>query len=162
MCQPPTSIDYDVVVSSRRAPTPVRFEQSVAERLAAFVATRPGLSRSSAANRLVDEGLRMAEFPGVAFRDGASGRRAYLVGGPDVWEVVRAVRSARTHEPQVAADDVVALVAGNAGLTEPLVRLAVSYWGVYPDDVDAEIVAADSAERSAFAAWQRERGLLAG
>lgn len=111
---------------------------------------------------MVDEGLRMAELPGVAFRDGASGRRAFLVGGPDVWEVVRAVRSARAHEPGLAADDVIALVARNAGLAAWVVRLAVSYWAAYPADVEAEIEAADVAERGAVQAWQRERALLAG
>ncbi len=104
----------------------------------------------------------MVEFPGVGFRDGASGRRAFIVGGPDVREVVRAVRAARTHEPQLEPDDLVALVARNAGLTERVVRLAVSYWSAYPADVDAEIEVVDAAEQAAVAAWQRERGLLAG
>jgi hypothetical protein len=61
---------------SKRSPTPVRFDVPVAERLAAFVAARPGSSLSSAANRLVDEGLRMNEHPGVVFREGPTGRRA--------------------------------------------------------------------------------------
>jgi len=84
---------------SKRAATPVRFDPPVAERLASFVAANPGMSLSSAANRLVDEAMRMAEHPGVIFRSGPTGRRAALAGGPDVWEVIRAVKSAHTTEP---------------------------------------------------------------
>src|SRR5882724_4503246 len=101
---------------SRRSATPVRFDHAVAERLAAHVAAHRGSSMSSAANRLVDEGLRMAEHPGVVFREGPTGRRAGLVGGPDVWEVVRAVKSARAAEPELAEEDVLTLVSTNTGV----------------------------------------------
>src|SRR6266487_5136826 len=63
---------------TKRAATPVRFDERVGERLASFVAAHPGSSMSSAANRLVDEGLRMSEHPGIVFRDGPTGRRAGL------------------------------------------------------------------------------------
>ncbi len=53
---------------SKRAATPVRFDPTVAERLSSFVAANPGMSLSSAANRLVDEALRMSEHPGIVFR----------------------------------------------------------------------------------------------
>ena len=147
---------------SKRAATPVRFDTTVAERLSSFVAANPGMSLSSAANRLVDEALRMSEHPGVVFRPGPSGRRASLAGGPDVWEVVRAVRSARAAEPGLAEDDLLALVAGNTGIPVRLIRTAVRYWAAYPNEVDAEIAAAHAAEDAAEDAWRRERRLLAG
>ncbi len=34
----------------------------------------------------------MQEFPAIEFRDGVSGHRAGIRGGPDVWEVVRVAR----------------------------------------------------------------------
>ena len=101
---------------------------------------------SAAANLLVDEGLRMAEHPGIMFRDGATGRRAALASGPDVWEVVRAVKSARAAEPELAEDDVLAVVVANTGVPLRMVRTAVSYWARYPAEIDAEIAAADHAE----------------
>jgi hypothetical protein len=110
---------------SKRAATPVRFDPAVAERLSSFVAANPGMSLSSAANRLVDEALRMSEHPGIVFRPGPTGRRAGLVGGPDVWEVVRAVKSARAVEPGLAEDDLLTLVAENTGLPARLTRVAV-------------------------------------
>jgi hypothetical protein len=120
------------------------------------------MSLSSAANRLVDEALRMSDHPGVVFRPGPTGRRAGLITGPDVWEVVRAVKSARAHEPDLKEDGLLALVADNTGVPVRLIRAAVGYWASYPDEVDAEIAAAESAEDAAEDAWRRERRLLAG
>jgi len=147
---------------AKRSATPVRFDEGVGARLASFAAAHPGLSRSAAANLLVDEGLRMAEQPGVVFRDGPTGRRAGLVGGPDVWEVIRAVKSARAAESNLADDDLVGLVAENAGVPGRLVTIAVRYWASYPDEVEAQVAAADAAESSAEVAWQREQDLLVG
>src|ERR1039458_3772079 len=100
---------------AKRSATPVRFEATVVDRLASFVAAHPGMSLSLAANRLVDEALRMSEHPGIMFRAGPTGRRASLATGPDVWEVVRAIKSARTSEPDLTEEDVLALVEKNTG-----------------------------------------------
>jgi hypothetical protein len=43
---------------------------------------------SSVTNLFVDEALRAEEHPGITFRPGPTGRRAGIVGGPDVWEVI--------------------------------------------------------------------------
>jgi len=139
----------------------VRFDVPVAERLASFAAAHPGLSMSSAANRLVDEGLRMQEHPGVVFREGPTGRRAGLVGGADVWEVIRAVMSARAAEPELAEQEVLDLVSANTGLPPRLVRTAVRYWAAYPGEIDTEIAAAAAADDAAEQAWQRQHRLLA-
>jgi hypothetical protein len=147
---------------NKRAATPVRFDPTVAERLSSFVAANPGMSLSSAANRLVDEALRMSEHPGIVFRPGPTGRRASLVAGPDVWETVRAVKSARAHEPDLAEDDLLTLVAENTGVPVRHIRVAVRYWASYPEDIEAEITAAEAAENAAGDAWRRERELLAG
>jgi hypothetical protein len=79
---------------TKRPATPVRFDPLVAERLTSFVAANPGMSLSFAANRLVDEALRMAEHPGVIFQPGLTGRRATLAGGPNAWQVIRAEEAA--------------------------------------------------------------------
>jgi hypothetical protein len=156
-----TRSDYHVVMA-KRAATPVRFDMSVAERLSAFVVANPGMSLSSAANRLVDEALRMNEHPGIVFRPGPTGRRAGLVGGPDVWEVIRAVKSARAAEPGLAEEELLALIAENTGIPVRLIRAAVRYWASYTEEIDAQIAAAEAAEESAEDAWRRERRLLAG
>lgn len=146
----------------KKNPTPVRFDMQVADRLAAFVSINHGLSLSAAANMLVDEGLRMMEHPGVIFRTGPTGRRAGLATGPDVWEIVRAVRSARVAEPDLGERELLEMVAENTGVPVRLIRVATGYWASYPDEIDAEVAAADAAEENAERAWRREQELLAG
>lgn len=143
-------------------PSSVRFEPGVLARLAAFLATHRDLSLSSASNRLVDEALRMYEHPLIVFRDGPAGRRARLVGGPDVWEVIAAIRSVRRSEPGRAGDEALSLVAETSGVATPLLRAAVAYWGDYPEEVDAFVDRAQAEANQARARWQRERELLDG
>ena len=59
-------------------------------------------------------------------------------------------------------DNLLALVAENTGIPERFIRVAVGYWASYPDDIDAEVSAAEAAEAAAEDAWRRERELLAG
>jgi hypothetical protein len=146
----------------RRSATPVRFDTAVAERLTSFAAANPGMSLSSAANRLVDEALRMSEHPGITFRAGPTGRRAALASGPDIWEAVRAIKSARATEPDLSEDNLLALVADNTDVPVRLLRIAIRYWASYPGEIDTEIAAAQAAEDAAEHAWRRERDLLAG
>jgi hypothetical protein len=147
---------------SMAGPASVRFDPAVAARLAVFVAMHPGLSASAATNLLVDEALRSQEHPLVVFRDGPAGRRARMIGGPDVWEVVRAVRGVRSAEPDLDADEVVALVSDTTGVPPHLVRAAVDYWADHPDDVNAWIARADAESLAAEERWRREQRLLAG
>lgn len=83
------------------------------------------------------------------FRDGATGRRAGLVGGPDVREVIRAVKSAREAEPDLDATGVFAIVESNTGVPSRLIDVAVRYWSSYPDEIDAWIAQTEAAEAQA-------------
>ena len=80
----------------------------------------------------------------------------------DVWEVVRAVKSARAAEPDLAERELLAMLAENTGVPVRMIRVATGYWAAYPDEIDAEIAAADAAEEGAEQAWRRERELLGG
>jgi hypothetical protein len=86
---------------------------------------------------------------------------ARLIGGPDVWQVVRAVMSVRETEPSLSADEVLELVAETSGVSVPLVRAAIAYWADFPDEIDAWIDRGIDDERQAREHWERERGLLA-
>lgn len=141
-------------------PRSIRFDQSVTERLASFVARHPGRSSSSVAARLVDEGLRMEEHPGILFRDGPTGRRARLVAGPDVWQVIAALRSARAAEPGLDEAALLQLVADNAGVALRLVRTAIDYWASYPDEVDAMVEHAARVAAEQEQAHRRQQDLL--
>lgn len=142
------------------SPASVRFDSAVAARLARFVASHPGLSASAATNLLVDEALRCQEHPLIAFRDGPAGRRARLVGGPDVWEVARAVRSARAAEPDLGPAGLVALVSDTSGVAQRLVRAAIDYWAAFPDDIDGWVERAEVETVEAERRWRREQQLL--
>lgn len=142
-------------------PRSIRFDARVNDRLTVYVASNPGWSGSSAANRFVDEALRMEDHPGVIFRNGPTGRRAVLIGGPDVREVIRAVKSARAAEADLDADDIVTLVSTNTGVPARLVDTAIRYWAGYPDEIDAWIGEIESLEEQALLAWERRQGLLA-
>ncbi len=146
---------------ARKSPTPVRFDGRVAQRLVSFASSRPGLSVSGAANLLVDEALRMIEHPGIVFRDGPTGRRAGVAGGPDVWELIAAVKQARAIESELDDEEVLAVVVDNTGAPLRMVRTALNYWASHSDDIDAEIAAASLAETNAELAWRNQRDLLA-
>jgi hypothetical protein len=137
-------------------PLSIRFDPGLLERLRRRAQSSPGATPSGLAQRLVDEGLRMAEHPGVIFKDGPSGRRAALAFGPDVWEVVKVLREIDERgEPAVAATGEV------LALPEAKVRVAMHYYAAYPEEIDAEIAEAERVSAQAEHAWQVERRLLA-
>lgn len=57
--------------------------------------------------------------PGIAFRDGPASRRPTLLGGPDVWEVISAARSAPER-----GDQLIAALAERLGTTPEKIRVA--------------------------------------
>lgn len=119
----------------------------------ALRAASEGVSETALVARLLDEGLKTAAHPGIVYRDGASGRRAALAGGPDVWEVVVAVRGAPGRGDAKVAD-----AAEQMGLPERLVRLAVSFAVANGEEIERRIALNDAAaERARQLAEQRER-----
>ena len=142
------------------SPSSVRFEPRVLERLSAFVAVHQDLTLSSATSRLVDEALRAREHPLITFKDGPAGRRARVVGGPDVWEIIGAVRSVRTAESELAGDEALIVVAETSGVPVPFLRAALAYWGDFPEEVDAFLERARAEAGQAQAAWERQQELL--
>lgn len=61
----------------------VRLDDALAERLR-LRARAAGETLSDRLRRYAEEGTRRDEHPLVTFRDGPAGRRAGLLGGPDV------------------------------------------------------------------------------
>jgi hypothetical protein len=140
-------------------PSSVRFDPKVLERLNVFVEAHPGLSLSAAGNLLVDEALRTAAHPLVAFIDGPSGRRARLRGGPDVDRVIRALLSTQEAQPSFSIDEVLNLVGETTDVPVPTIRAAVEYWAEFPEEVDARIEQGRKAESEAREQWRSEHDL---
>lgn len=142
------------------SPRSVRFDPSTEGHLADFVIRHPGLTHSSAAALLVEEGLRMDAHPGVLFREGPAGRRAVVAGGPDVWEAIRAVRLTRASEPALDAVELIDVVADLTGVSPRHLEIAIAYYSDYPAEIDDQLAAADTAEHDAMLAVERRRELL--
>ena len=119
-------------------------------------ARRRGESKARTAERMIDEGLRMEDHPGVVFRDGPSGRRAALASGPDIWEVIETLRGT-----ELAGEDAIAATAQWGSLTLGQVRLAVRYYGEFREEIDDRIDANRAEAQRQRAAWERARDALA-
>ncbi|HUB98361.1 MAG TPA: hypothetical protein VMS11_00900 [Solirubrobacterales bacterium] len=115
-----------------------------------------GTNKSRLAERYVDEGTRMDEHPGVVFRGGPTGRRAALAGGPDVWELMAAVKTGKGR-----GEEAIAATAELLNLTDSQVRTAVRYYGAFTDEIDQRIALNAEDADEAEAAWQREQAALA-
>ncbi len=97
---------------------------------------------------------------GIVFRDSPTGRRAVTEGGPDIWEIVRALRQVRTATPLLTREEVTSFVAKQAAITESAIRTAVAYYSEYPTEIEgleASSLAAENALEKRLAA---ERELL--
>ena len=92
----------------------------------------------------------------MIFKDGPSGRRAALAYGPDVWEVIKFLREVdeRGSAAIEAAAEVFAVDASR-------IATAISYFGDYSDEIDAEMAEADEASVRAEAAWRVQQRLIA-
>src|SRR3984957_20228564 len=137
-------------------PLSIRFDAALLSRLRRRATSPTGSSVSALAQRLIDEGLRMADHPGVIFKDGPSGRRAALAYGPDVWEVIKFLREVDERGPGAidAAAEVFAVDTSR-------IATAISYYGDFSDEIDAEITEADEVSARAEAAWLVQQQLIA-
>jgi uncharacterized protein (DUF433 family) len=123
------------IQKSLRMPEPLA--QAIAE-----AADAAGRDFSAVATELLAEAIAMRRCPGIAFMDGATGRRAILAGtGLDVWEVVYAYEHLDRRFPE--------LQAAFSHLTDLQLRAALAYATLYPEDIRRRIAATD--------AWTPER-----
>jgi uncharacterized protein (DUF433 family) len=91
-----------------------------------------GLDFSGVANQLLEEAVRMRRCPGIVFRAGPSGRRATVAGtGIDVWEIIATYHAVGRAERR--------LRKSYHWLTEPQLRAALTYYRLYPDDIDQKL-----------------------
>jgi len=95
-------------------------------------AEEKGKSWSAATAELLEEAIRMRRAPGIGFADGPSGRRAIVAGtGLDVWEVVAAWQECGRNYDE--------LVQNFDWLTDAQLQAAVSYYALYPKEIDKRL-----------------------
>jgi len=110
----------------------VRLDDKLAERLR-LRARAAGESLSDRLRRYAEEGARRDEHPMITFRDGPTGRRAGLIGGPDVWEVAMWI------DDLGPVKDPAAELAADGILTRAQIDAAVAYRAAYPDEIQVRI-----------------------
>jgi uncharacterized protein (DUF433 family) len=127
----------------------------VLKRLKAEAGAR-NVSTSAFAEELIEEGLRTRRHPMIVFRDGASGRRAGLIGGQDVWEVVGWLVGG-----DVPPEDRISRVAEHLGLSHQQIDAVLDYYADFTTEIDKEIAENVAVADELEAAWRRPKGLLA-
>lgn len=109
-----------------------------------------GATKTALAETYLREAIAVAEHPGIVFRDGPAGRRAALVGGPDVWEVI-----------ETFLDEARDLSATAQYLKLPvgLVQAAISYYADHRGEIDDWIARNAAIAEQAEAAWRRQQAM---
>jgi len=106
------------------------------------MASRHGWTASDASARLVEEGLRRAEFAFIDFRDSTAGRQAYVQGSTlAVWEVALLLRAYK-HDT--------AAVARHLGWPEAKVRAATHYAEAFSAEIGEALADNDAVDLKAL------------
>ena len=116
-------------------------------------AAAEGIPERALLERLVREGLDTVQHPGIVYREGPTGRRASLAMGPDVWEVVSALRYTSGSDAER-----VAALSEQFDLHPRHIRTAIDFAATHRVEIDAQVAANDAAaERARQLAEQRAR-----
>ena len=96
------------------------------------LAKNTGKDFSGLARDLLMEAIKMRKCPGITFADGPTGRRARVAGsGIDVWEVLATFKGMK--------EDYGKLKQAYHWLTDQQIRSALSYYALYPDEINETI-----------------------
>jgi hypothetical protein len=100
------------------------------------VARSTGSSPNEVAAVLVEEGLRLREFPGIEFRDTPVGRQAYLSGTRlGVWQVIEVMAACATTTGAEKAT--IVATAEHLSFAPALVTMALAYADAHADEIAA-------------------------
>ncbi len=143
-------------MSGSTAPRPfsIRMSERTLARLDAG-SRRRGEPKARTAERLIDEGLRMEDHPGIVFRDGPAGRRAALAGGSDVWEIIETLQGTG-----LTGEQAIAATAEWGSLSPAHVRVAGRYYGDFREEIEERILLNRTEAERQRAGWQRAREAL--
>jgi len=97
------------------------------------LASGSGKDFSGVARDLLIEAVKMRRCPGVTFADGPTGRRAKIAGtGIDIWEFIATFKG--------VGENYNKLQETYHWLSDQQIRSALSYYALYPDEVDEKII----------------------
>lgn len=110
----------------------VRLDDRLAARLR-LRADAAGETLSDRLRRYAEEGARRDEHPLITFRDGPAGRRAGVIGGPDVWEIVMWI------DDLGPVDDPTGELAEYLAIPRAKIDAAWHYFSAHPAEIKARI-----------------------
>ncbi len=106
------------------------------------MATAHGWTPSDASARLVEEGLRRADFAFIDFRDSTVGRQACIQGSSlAVWEIMILARDYKND---------VSMVAKHLRWPQAKVQAAFNYARAFPEEINGAIADNDSIDKEAL------------
>lgn len=109
---------------AREIRVPGELEQEIARE-----ADEQGMTWADLSEELLTESIKTRRAPGIVFMDGPSGRRATVAGtGLDVWELIATWKACGQRDE--------ALVESYPWLSESQRRAALSYYRLYPQEVE--------------------------
>ncbi len=135
-------------------PTSYRLDSGLKERLARQAAAE-GISETALVTRLLEQGLEAIRHPGIVYRPGPTGWRPGLAGGPDVDEVIHAVRTTGAR-----GDAAVTAAAKDLDVDPRWVRIAVDYGAEHLDEIEGRLRDRDEALARARALAEGRAALL--
>ncbi|MGB9439466.1 MAG: DUF433 domain-containing protein [Desulfobacterales bacterium] len=97
------------------------------------LASGTGKDFSGIARDLLIEAVKMRKCPGITFADGPTGRRARIAGtGIDIWELIATFKGLGENYDK--------LKKTYHWLSDHQIRSALSYYVLYPDDIEERII----------------------
>ena len=113
-------------------PIGLRLPEDVRKEIEREQQTR-GTTFSAVAVSLLREAIRMRRVPGIHFVEGVGGTRRAAVAstGLEVWEIVRTYKA--------GGGDYGELRKSYPWLSEPQLRAALSYYELYPDEIETRL-----------------------
>ena len=96
------------------------------------LASVTGRDFSGVARDLLIDAVKMRRCPGVTFADGPTGKRAKIAGtGIDIWEFIATFKG--------LGENYNKLKEAYHWLSDQQIRSALSYYALYPDEIDEKI-----------------------
>jgi len=114
-----------------------------------------GVSATALLERLIVEGVRALDHPGIVFRGPDRNRRAALAAGPDVWEVVSRLRELDGPEERR-----IRVLSDESGVHPRLIRVALNYAAEHSDEIRSAIERNEQAVERARRAVEQRGALL--
>lgn len=116
-------------MAAKSKPLSIRISPGTEELIVAE-ARRTHRSKGAVIEGLAEEALRTRMFPGIAFRGDDWDRRPWVIGSAfDVWQVIDAYRDVGSVER----------MAAEGSLSARQIRLAISYYERFPEEIDEDI-----------------------